>query len=487
MDTGGSVPRHVVTDNGNAQLDTAQKKFGAASGLFNSGTSDYLTIPDSADWTFGSDNFTIECWVRLGDLLNRTIVTQREDDTHRWAVEFHNTQGLYFFFNNGSGYVIMDQGSVVGWSTDTWYHVAVVRNGTSFKGYRNGVEIASLTDATAITDYSSELYIGQKGNGNQYFDGHIDEFRISTTARYTSGFTPSVTPFTRDDDTVLLLHFDGSDASTRFVDSARPDDGAAISIWTASSVETDASQSTEADQPTYDRNSVAGSDAVKFDGVSDNLNWGKPAALDFMRTSDYTIFAVITSGPHGTYGNVVQRGDNYGAGEDEFFAIYQRGSDGKITSQFRGSNGGANTQSVTSTDALSEGSTSYFVAIKEDSQHRLWRDGVLQGTDTNTPGTITSTTHNNRIGCGEDKLGATELFFNGWIAELIVYDSALSDSDRALVETYLDEKYNDLPSSSSSSESNSSSSSSSSSSESTSLSSSSSSESLSFSSSSSSE
>ncbi len=44
--TGGS---HTWTAYGNAQIDTAQNKFGGASGLFD-GSGDYIDTPDSPDW-----------------------------------------------------------------------------------------------------------------------------------------------------------------------------------------------------------------------------------------------------------------------------------------------------------------------------------------------------------------------------------------------------------------------------------------------------
>jgi hypothetical protein len=49
-------------------------------------------------------------------------------------------------------------------------------------------------------------------------NGHMDEIRVSNSARYTTTFTPSTTPFVNDANTLLLLHMDGTDASTVFFD-----------------------------------------------------------------------------------------------------------------------------------------------------------------------------------------------------------------------------------------------------------------------------
>src|SRR3990167_9675179 len=58
-----SASAHTVTANGNAQVDTAQSKFGGAS-LIVDGTGDYLSVPDHADWDFGTGDFTVDFWFR---------------------------------------------------------------------------------------------------------------------------------------------------------------------------------------------------------------------------------------------------------------------------------------------------------------------------------------------------------------------------------------------------------------------------------------
>ena len=54
---------HARTFNGNSQLDTAQKKFGDSSLLLD-GTGDYISIPTSTEFGFGTGAVTLECYVR---------------------------------------------------------------------------------------------------------------------------------------------------------------------------------------------------------------------------------------------------------------------------------------------------------------------------------------------------------------------------------------------------------------------------------------
>jgi hypothetical protein len=61
--TDSSISPKTVTAVGNAQISTAQSKFGGASIAFN-GTTSYLTTPANSDFAYDAD-FTIECWLYL--------------------------------------------------------------------------------------------------------------------------------------------------------------------------------------------------------------------------------------------------------------------------------------------------------------------------------------------------------------------------------------------------------------------------------------
>jgi hypothetical protein len=193
----------TVTPHGNAQIDTAQLKLGTASGLFD-GAGDYLSVADSADWYLGSSNFTVECFIRLSNITQpiiHEIIGQYENDNDfiRLAWWNHAGTGRYGLrFDYISGGVLqfgITQGTITGWATNTWYHIAVVRNGNTITIYKDGTSVASGTYSGTIQNFSAPLQIGSiAGSGD--FNGWIDELRWSLgIARWTTSFTPPTTEY----------------------------------------------------------------------------------------------------------------------------------------------------------------------------------------------------------------------------------------------------------------------------------------------------
>jgi len=220
---------HTVTANGNAQIDTAQSKFGGASGLFD-GTGDYLSIPDSDDWYFGAGAFTIDFWVRSNALPATSgmqmIVCHYQDASNYWFFGLYNSAGAYQWqFGNkaGDSFNILVTKNSPGLSTDAWYHIALVRNGNSWMIFQGGTQVGTTdTDSDAVSGFTNNLQIGYFSATNPYYlNGWLDEFRVSKgVARWTSNFTPPTSAYAADSPTVLLLHMNGADGSTTFIDDS---------------------------------------------------------------------------------------------------------------------------------------------------------------------------------------------------------------------------------------------------------------------------
>ncbi|MBR1246139.1 LamG domain-containing protein [Bradyrhizobium sp. AUGA SZCCT0169] len=196
--------RGNATVSGNAQIDTAQFKYGAASLLLD-GTGDKIAFADSTDWEFDGE-FTIEAFLRINSLspITSTVMSHGTASTaYGWWLTYSNAGTLRFRFDDGAdGTALHDitQGSAP-MTTATWYHVAVDRDASNkLRLYVDGVMRASKTAATGTSaNTAGTLDIGMVGSSSP-MNGWVDEVRITKgVARYASdgGFAPPAAAFPR--------------------------------------------------------------------------------------------------------------------------------------------------------------------------------------------------------------------------------------------------------------------------------------------------
>ena len=165
--------------NGTPKLQTGEKKIGTSS-LYFDGSSNYY-FPNGF-LPGGTGDFTIEFWFRASNTNdNATILT-----AGGIYLQFYNNQLWYFPYNGGAKIT----SSTI--STNTWYHVAGVRSGTTFYLFLDGTSQGTLTSVTSAVSTGAG-YFGM--NGSYPYTGYMDEMRNSHMARYTSNFTPATEPF----------------------------------------------------------------------------------------------------------------------------------------------------------------------------------------------------------------------------------------------------------------------------------------------------
>ena len=186
---------HPMTALGNAQIDTAQSKFGGSSMLFD-GTGDYYTTPDHTDFALGSGDFTIDCWLRFNALGTTIIAAQWAGTGNQrgWELFYFSASNLLRFVPSTDGTNPGTNNRDFAWtpSTNTWYHLAVVRTGNNIMAFVDGTQIGSTQSFTfTLFDSTAAFAVGADSEGGAGWNGWIDEFRLSKgVARWTSNFTP---------------------------------------------------------------------------------------------------------------------------------------------------------------------------------------------------------------------------------------------------------------------------------------------------------
>jgi hypothetical protein len=194
-------PLFNFTAEGNAQLSTAQAKFGSSSLLLD-GTDDYVETTTNLDLSSG--DFTVDVWIRPDNVTGYKGIWQSGTSTTEQSYLLGNQ--VYWTVNPST--IITTSVTV---SAGVWTMLSYEREGNTHRIYKNGT--LEDTATTANKQDNGPFSIGKNGFGD--FDGYIDEFRVSDIARYGgSSFTEPTQAFSFDSDTQFLLHFDGANGST---------------------------------------------------------------------------------------------------------------------------------------------------------------------------------------------------------------------------------------------------------------------------------
>ena len=199
--TDSSSNAHSITASGDAQIDTAQSKFGGASGLFD-GAGDWLTCPSHSSLNLQTGDFTLECWIRPSALSSyHTIASHLHSDGYSpWVLyldAWNKSPKLVFSFSTTSSNWRIEtaEGAL---STGTWYHVAATRSGNDFRLFLDGDLIGTQTRSITLRSTAAPVRIGVNNPVDfpNLFAGWIDDFRITKgVARYTAAFDAPTAEF----------------------------------------------------------------------------------------------------------------------------------------------------------------------------------------------------------------------------------------------------------------------------------------------------
>lgn len=176
------------------------------------GITDYLSIPLSKDFDFGTENFTIDLWIYPHQLAKHQRLVSRHNASVGWLVNIDSSNKITYT-NSGPGVSITSTSTI---QTFTWMHVAVVRNGSDWRLYINGVSEDYDTTAASSTDVAIPVQLGRLSTQTSYdLNGYESATRISKEVLWTSNFNTALPkgPYTTNSGTRFLLGFDG-DIST---------------------------------------------------------------------------------------------------------------------------------------------------------------------------------------------------------------------------------------------------------------------------------
>jgi hypothetical protein len=191
--------------------------------LYFDGVDDYVEIPFSDDLVFdpADESFTIECFFRT-DTLSQGLIFMGPSDSANYGLSFNMHGHL-----EAVGFGTVERQV----SDNSWHHVAQTYNHLDQMGklYIDGlIQWSGQRSDTGWNGAVSSLIIGASGSLSGYFEGYIDEVRISDIAREPWEFQLVSYGI---EDSLLNTPFTGSSLNIQVkvpTNLSAPDDGVSV-------------------------------------------------------------------------------------------------------------------------------------------------------------------------------------------------------------------------------------------------------------------
>ena len=210
-----SSNNHTVSLVGDPIANTFSPfRHGGYSMYFDGSGGDWVKSDTHADFGFGTDDFTIECWYYPVSKLQSypriwNFGPFWQNSQSLAFVDRHNDNNTVLTLNSWTAGEILRSTTTI--ENNKWYHLTVERSGTTITLYVNGVSEDTYDAGTSefITSSPSYVTIGNVSDGSNLYEsalqGNIRDFRyVKGTAVYGANFTPPTEPLTEVTNTKLL-------------------------------------------------------------------------------------------------------------------------------------------------------------------------------------------------------------------------------------------------------------------------------------------
>jgi hypothetical protein len=185
----------TITNSG-VTVNNINQKYGSGALYFNG--SQYLSIPASTDFVFGTDDFCIEGWVKLTQL---TASGNAANDQTIFGHNTASTPAMFFFLENGTGKPAFWDGTTQHTSfrlckVNQYHHVVFSRRNGIVRIFVDGEQAYQGSCSVNFTQNLTVYVGGNSGTSTRYSYMYLDDLRvIKGSPVYNGEFTPPTKTF----------------------------------------------------------------------------------------------------------------------------------------------------------------------------------------------------------------------------------------------------------------------------------------------------
>jgi glucose/arabinose dehydrogenase len=151
---------------------------------------------------------TVETWIRPATSNSTGLLVVTADTNAGWSLELNNGLLTFWLYTN-LGWQSSQHPTLL--TAGQWAHVAATYQGGTAQTFVNGVPSAAAPVGT-LTQGSLLNFGGLAGFA--YYQGDLDDVRLSNNARYTVTFTPPARPLALDGNSIGLWRFNEGTGQT---------------------------------------------------------------------------------------------------------------------------------------------------------------------------------------------------------------------------------------------------------------------------------
>ncbi|MFC1502670.1 LamG-like jellyroll fold domain-containing protein, partial [bacterium] len=202
---GSGRGHYGLLHDGVSQTDSSNGLF--SNGLYFNGVDGWVEIPSHPDFDFDitSESLTIEFIFKTGSTA-QPMIYKGNTTTANYGISIDTNGRLYV-----NGFTSLFTGTELSFPVNdrSWHHVAFIfESGDSFaRLYVGGILYDSLEADFSMDVVSDPLSIGSMTDTSNYYDGYIDQLRISNLARNIWEFPqsePGIYIMSADPDTAIF-------------------------------------------------------------------------------------------------------------------------------------------------------------------------------------------------------------------------------------------------------------------------------------------
>jgi hypothetical protein len=383
---------------------------------FVAATSQYVSVPYSSIFDFGTGSFTVSAWMKANSLpatqhaaAAQLVGKQAPNESKGWGLQFQDSSGTGkagLYINDAAGHYATYINSTP-LSLGVWYHLVFIvdRSTNTLRSYVNGIKYGSEPSIAGYgnVDYTNTLFIGSERTDLSFFDGTIDDARVYNRA------------LSATDVKALYTSTGGGsgDIKTGLKGYWKFDEGSGT---VANDSTGNGNTGTLTNGPTWAAGKI--NNALTFNGSTQYVDAGLRSSLNLSTTgtvSAWVKFSTVPSSWPGVVCNEDIDSDKNG------YCLYVDSS-GKFDLELSDASSYANIQSP---GTYNDNNWHLIAGTWDGSNLYLYADGAMVAGPVSQTHTPVSTVFNLEIGTTGNKTN----YFNGLIDDARVYNRALSASD----------------------------------------------------------